>query len=62
MALKIAPDFLVGVWGNGCKGKLGMIHAPGLFSPKKPDIIRDINEDLRILKDQYKIETLVSLI
>ena len=62
MALKIAPDFLIGMWGSRCKGKLGMIFAPGRLSMSRPDIIRNVEEDLKVLKDEYNVQTLVSLI
>lgn len=51
MSLKIAPDFLVGMWGPQCKGKLGMIFAPGRLSISRPDLIRNVEEDLKILRE-----------
>lgn len=42
MALKIAPDFIKGVWGPRCQGSLGMIFAPGRYKPHQPDVIRNI--------------------
>jgi Mg2+ and Co2+ transporter CorA len=42
MALKIAPNFIAGIWGQNCKGMLGMIHAPGRYKPTQPHIIRNL--------------------
>lgn len=36
MAIKIAPNFITAVWGNNCKGMLGMIFAPGRFKASQP--------------------------
>lgn len=33
---KIVPNFLEGVWGPSCKGRLGMVFAPGRFKPNQP--------------------------
>ncbi len=33
---KITPNFLEGVWGPSCKGRLGMVFAPGRFKPNQP--------------------------
>lgn len=50
MAAKIAPNILKGVWGPNCKGALGMIFAPGRFKPHQPEVVRNLEEDIKILK------------
>lgn len=50
MATKIAPNFIRGVWGPNCNGSLGMIFAPGRFKPHQPEIVRNLEEDLKVLK------------
>lgn len=50
MALKIAPNFIKDVWGINCKGMLGMVHAPGRYKPHQPEIIRNLEQDLKVLK------------
>jgi hypothetical protein len=62
LVAKIAPNFLTGVWGPTCKGSLGMIFAPGRFKIKEPEIIRNLEEDLSVIKNEYHTKTIVSLI